>query len=331
MPIQEGKQLDEERRADSSAYRTDPSPTLWNWWYQDADFDNGYVLAASLHFGAPRPPGGLERRFIEFQIFDPEGERHFVRPKFSLEECRASEEKCDVVMGNNFYRAEDLGHRFFFLDGDLGCDLLYQPIISAFQPDLSWIPAVSPDFRYFIMSPRAKVSGSITVQGKTIKVQGNGYQEHTSDTVPMGSIELPGIDNAFWGRIYYEDWSFLWQSGAMFVGKGNQLILESIGATTHMSDLTTKDTGVERPEKIVLRANDPGRAEGEIKFKVVKVLVFMDLLKRFKPFQKWFMCTYFGRAAYFRYLLEYDMDLSIFGEKVTGKGECWCEHHKMPT
>jgi len=56
----------------------------------------------------------------------------------------------------------------------------------------------------------------------------------------------------------------------------------------------------------------------------------MDLLRRFKPFQKWFTEAYFGKAAYFRHRLNYDMNLRILGEEVTGKGVSWCEHHKMP-
>ena len=31
-------------------------PECWEWWYFDADFDNGYNMIGTFHFGSPRPP-----------------------------------------------------------------------------------------------------------------------------------------------------------------------------------------------------------------------------------------------------------------------------------
>jgi hypothetical protein len=330
MTQQDSKRLDKKQITNPAAFIPHVTPTSWNWWYQDADFDNGYMLMTSFHFGVPRPPGGADQRFIEFQIYSPEGERYFVRPRFAKEECMASERKTDVVMGRNFYREGKTCHHLYFSEGDLGCDLIYEPIVPGYQADLSWIPAVSKDFGWYMMAIKSKVSGTITLKGKTTNVTGYGYQEHAWDRVPMGSIGLPGPEHGFWGRIYQGEWSILWQNGALFVGKGNKMILESTKATTQPLDFTTRDTSVERPEVIIFKINDPGQAEGGIRFKVTKVLIFMDLLSRFKPFQKWFTGVYIGKAGYFRYLLDYDMNLKILGEKVAGKGKSWCEHHKMP-
>jgi hypothetical protein len=320
---------DERIFPDPSAYRPDPSPTAFNWWYNDADFDNGYMMVISYHFGLHRPPGDAERRFIEFVLHDPEGNRHRLAPRFSKEECTASEEMCHVVMRHNFCRAENGNYRVYFSEGELGCDLTYEPMVPGYQADLSALPGVSETFRWYMISIKSRVKGTIRVGGKTVDVCGYGYQEHAWDCVPMG---LAGLENAFWGKIYQGDWSILWQgdtaSGSLFVGKGNKMILESTKGSCHPFDFTTKDTRVERPEVIVFKVDDPGRGGGEIRFKVVKPILYADLLRRFKPFQKWFTEAYFGKAAYLRYRLKYDMNLRILGEKVTGKGVSWCEHHK---
>ena len=328
----QGEKWDERIFPKPSAYRPDPSPGAFNWWYGDADFDNGYMMVISYHFGLMRPPGDAEQRFIEFSLHDPEGNLHFLRPRFSKEECTASEEMCHVVMRHNFYRAENANYHVYFSEGELGCDLTCEPIVPGYQADLSALPGVSETYGWYMMAIKSRVKGTITVGGKTMDVSGYGYQEHGWDRVPMS---LPGVENAFWGKIYQGDWSILWQGsmalGSLFVGKNNKVILESTKGTTHAFDFTTRDTRVERPELIVFRVDDPGRAEGEIRFKVVKPLVFMDLLRRFKPFQRWFTEAYFGKPAYFRHRLNYDMNLRILGEKVTGKGVSWCEHHKIPT
>ncbi len=70
----------EERRLETSILRRkvtprddalhfDPSPGRWEWWYFDADFDNGYVIAGTYHFGSPRPPANPDARFIEIGIY----------------------------------------------------------------------------------------------------------------------------------------------------------------------------------------------------------------------------------------------------------------------
>jgi hypothetical protein len=87
--------------------------------------------------------------------------------------------------------------------------------------------------------------------------------------------------------------------------------------------------GIHYPQDILVKWNDPGVIEGEVRFKTKGVLVFFDLLSRFKPFQKWFARNYVGRPAYFRLDLTYDANLKLRGEKVTGKGKAWSEFHKM--
>ncbi|MCK4723511.1 MAG: TatD family hydrolase [Dehalococcoidia bacterium] len=90
-----------------------------------------------------------------------------------------------------------------------------------------------------------------------------------------------------------------------------------------------EELGLQHPQDILLKWNDPGVIEGEIKFKVTKVVNFFDIHRRLKPFQKWFARRYIGKPAYFRSFLTYDADIKVKGERVTGKGKAWCEHHKF--
>ncbi len=90
-----------------------------------------------------------------------------------------------------------------------------------------------------------------------------------------------------------------------------------------------EELDIQYPRDIILKWDDPGVAEGEIKFKVSKMVTFFDLHSRFKPFQRWFARRYIGKPAYFRYFTTYDTNMKVRGEEVVAKGNTWCEHHKF--
>jgi hypothetical protein len=115
----------------------------------------------------------------------------------------------------------------------------------------------------------------------------------------------------------------------MYAYKKDKVVAVSTKGGGLGSDYAIGDAGIEYPRSYRLWFNEPGLIEGEVDFKVRQVIEFMDLHRRFKPFQRWFAETYVGHSAYFRYRLGFEANLTINGEKVTGKGACWCEHHKM--
>jgi hypothetical protein len=86
------------------ALHFDHSPGWWEWWYFDADFDNGYMIAGTYHFGSPRPPANPDVRFIEIGIYDRKGNSKLIRKRYPKEQCSASEETCDVVIGPNIFK-----------------------------------------------------------------------------------------------------------------------------------------------------------------------------------------------------------------------------------
>jgi len=181
----QGEQWDERLFPKPTGYRPDLSPGAFNWWYADADFDNGYMMAISYHFGLMRPPGDAEQRLIEFSLHDPEGNAHLFRPRFSKEECTASEEMCHVVMRHNFYRWENASYHVYFSEGELGCDLTYEPIVPGYQADLSALPGVSETYGWYMISPKSRVKGTVTVGGKTLDL--SGYKSTKGTGASCGS------------------------------------------------------------------------------------------------------------------------------------------------
>jgi hypothetical protein len=324
------------------AMHPNPSPGWWEWWYFDADFDNGYIIAGTFHFGSPRPPANRDVRFIEIAIYDPEGNCKLIRKRYPKEQCRASEETCDVVIGPNTFKGEIPQYKLCFSEGDQGFDLTYESMVEGCIPLEELEPQLSPYLGWVVAQPRARVTGTLTVDGKTVNVSGEGYHDHNWANAPMTAAIS---DNTFWGRTFIGDYALCWSagpglrklgyvpSGRIVAAKKDKITAISGKGTAIGSNLTAEglpeELGIQYPRDILLQWDDPGVVEGKIKFKVTKMVTFFDLHSRFKPFQRWLARRYIGKPAYFRYFMTYDANIKVRGQKVVGKGKTWCEHHKF--
>ena len=321
------------------AMHFDPSPGWWEWWYFDADFDNGYVIAGTYHFGSPRPPANPDARFIEIGIYDRKGNSKLIRKRYPKEQCSASEETCDVVIGPNTYKGDITHCRVYLSEGDQGCDLTYESMVEGCMimeelqlPHLGWLVA----------QPRAKVTGTLTVDGKTMDVTGEGYQENMWASTPLSGVMA---DRFYWNKLYIGDYTLCWTHAkgrrhlanppivTLLAAKKDEIVAISDKADLVDSNFTAEglpeELGIQYPRDFIVKWNDPGVIEGEIKYNTKGALGFFDLLSRFKPFQRQFARRYIGKPAYFRLDLTYEANLKLRGEKVSGKGKTWCEFHKM--
>jgi hypothetical protein len=199
---------------------------------------------------------------------------------------------------------------------------------------------VGTDVGWLVPAARARVKGTITYDGKTMQVSGRGYHDHNWADAPMSGGGNAKDLLALMGLVVGE-WTLVNSGGSsqrkygnepsafMYAFKGRELVAVSEKGGGQGSDYTVNEFGVEYPRKYRLWWDEPGLVEGEINMNLKQVIDFMDLLSRFKPFKRWFAETYVGRPAYFRFRLDYNVDVTILGERVTGKGHSWCEYHRF--
>lgn len=342
------KKLTREFTPKDDAFHPCIVPGAWEWWYFDAKLDNGYLLAGSFHFGSPRPPADSDARFIEVALYDPEGNKRLVRKRFNNNECSASEVSCKVVMGNNVIEGQIPRYHIVFNENNQGCDLNFESMVEGYIPEGQGLDAQPFDPSVYepgtppgwvIPQCRAKVSGTITWDGNVMEVTGLGYRDHNFSHQPLS--EASGVENVFWTKFYLGDYTLNVDAGRKVRKKayepmGKVIVYKNekiIGVSNKVGGLGTDfkldDSSIPWPQMITMAFNDEDLIEGRITCRVNKVLEFMDLHRRFKPFQKWFAETYKGKPAYRRYRFDYDAALEISGEKVSNTGMGWCEHHKM--
>jgi hypothetical protein len=323
-------------------YALHPSdaPGCWEWWYFDADFDNGYTLAGTFHFGSPRPPANRDVRFIEMALYDPNGNKRTVRKRYPMEQCYAAEDTCKVVIGPNSFEGEIPRFHLHFSEGGQGCDLTFNSTVEGFMPKQHTLTVSTANIGYVIPTAGADVTGTITWDGKEINVTGTGYHDHNWGDAPMSGGGTVEDLLAFMG-LNIGKWTMLCSAGRnvqklghtphgrMHAWKNGKVVAVSYKGAGLGSDYVEYARGIAYPRTYKLSWDEPGLIEGEINLNVTQVIDFMDLLSRFKPFQRWFTETYKGRPAYFRYRVNYDAELTILGEKFHGKGKTWCEHHEF--
>jgi len=327
----------------------DSKDGAWEWWYFDADFENGYSIAGTYDLGSPRPPGNSEVRYIEISIYDPQGNKRLTRKRYPKDQCSFSSETCDVVIGPNFIRGEHPVYRFCMSEGDQGFDVTYEGLVEGYiqpenipVPDLTlpesiFAPGAPP--QWTVPIGRGEVTGKLTWDGKTMDVVGEGYHDHNWEDYPLAHGMLVG--QTMWGWLHIGEWTFNWTGGTMLrrnknkgtgriiCYKGEKIVAIGYKGGGFGSNYTTEGTGsIAWPRTIELVYNEPGLVEGTINLNITQLLEFWDLHARFKPFQRWYAEAFIGRPSYFRYRFDYDADITVIGERVRGKGQGRMEHHQ---
>jgi|GEM_PF-369638 len=293
--------------------------TIYEWWYLDAVFDNGYSMSTSWQIVDPSLIGGKNQtRLVQFAIYDPSGKKTSVDANFAEKDCTASKTSCDVTMGTNTLKGNLVHYDIVFQDKDLGCKLSFDSLAEGFRnpPDgLSYFTK-NPDrwIGWTIAQPRATVTGTLTLNGKEIPVRGTGYHDHN-----WGNVALSDMYNYwYWGRIFLPDYSFIYSVGEMidslgkkpssviFAYKGAQLVDVTTDITAEPSDFVLdKFTGAKYPQALVLRV--AGKAcTGTLTHKLNHI-VETQLPPGAKEGQ--------GKA-YFRFLSDCDIKLDVAGDKI---------------
>jgi hypothetical protein len=186
-------------------------PGTFEWWYFDAQFDDGstavivYATKPIINPRAPLLPN------LSLTITNKDGCKtaEFAFPPAS--EFFAAKEACDVRMGPSFVRQEQKdSHWTYTLHAETktqSADLVFTGLVPPWRPgagkgyygDLkhffAWLPSI----------PYGTVEGTLTYDGEPHRVRGTGYHDHNWGNIPLPSI----LDHWTWGRAHVGDYSLI--------------------------------------------------------------------------------------------------------------------------
>ena len=167
--------------------RTDDSKNQFEWWYFDAELDDGSLVVAyfyKVHFLK-------DQYFIGFNYTSPEKEDFFRLKYFKKNEVSFQSDSCSVSMNQNSFSGNLESYNITIDPNDFdgfGFDLNLQSLVSPYRPQDGVIRAGSDYFAWLAAVPNGNVNGAIIVDGQEKKIKGSGYHDHNWGNTPLQKL-----------------------------------------------------------------------------------------------------------------------------------------------
>ena len=167
--------------------RTDDSKNQFEWWYFDAELDDGSLVVAyfyKVHFLK-------DQYFIGFNYTSPEKEDFFRLKYFKKNEVSFQSDSCSVSMNQNSFSGNLESYNITIDPNDFdgfGFDLSLQSLVSPYRPQDGVIRAGSDYFAWLAAVPNGNVNGTIIVDGQEKKIKGSGYHDHNWGNTPLQKL-----------------------------------------------------------------------------------------------------------------------------------------------
>ena len=181
-------------------------PRYTEWWYFDSILDNGYSAQMSV-----RVLSIIKNRFIPvFQRLDlyKDGELiHHNKKRYSFKKFEKSKELPSVKLDG-----KQVIKGYINKEGKLVYDLSFD--VKNTSADLKfvsltkgWMGNNPGRDMWAVLLPRAKVTGTLKIDGDEIKVKGHGYHDHNWDVRYAAAKNNLGW---FWGKINFNNFTTIW-------------------------------------------------------------------------------------------------------------------------
>lgn len=184
------------------AYHKTVSNIRAEWWYFDAVFDNKFSANVNIAVFSRRNFGIVIPVLNIYKNSKPVFRRREIR---CFREFSASEDgpnivlsKDDIIKGYISKPSENWNYDISLSVGGQKIDLKFVGLMKGWK-------GVTPGSQWGVMLPRALVEGTITLNGKIIKVNGVGYHDHNWDFNPI--VKQHGW---YWGRFGGEKLNLVW-------------------------------------------------------------------------------------------------------------------------
>ena len=262
----------------NDALHPDDSEAYYEWWYLDARFDNGYTCA--LTFFWRQRVEQYHIPLVMIDVYQPDGTQVSGAEPREQSECKASREKCDVVMGKDFLRQEGDDYKLSMRTKEASAELTFHRkvppwkwskdglIVDDATGKQGWVNAI----------PRGDVEGKLWIGDEVVNVSGQGYHDHN-----WGNADLPASRAGWgWGRMYDEKFTYVYgwlmpKGGGdarptLYLAMDDQVIFASNKLKCTLSDYKVDPkAGDSIPNHIVFEGKE-GDVEVSCQLDVIKVL-----------------------------------------------------------
>ena len=167
--------------------RTDGKKNEFEWWYFDAELDDGSLIVAyfyKVHFLK-------DQYFIGFNYTSPENENFFRLKYFNKNDVSFSKDSCLVLMNDNSFTGNLKNYNITLNPSDFdnyGFDLNLYSLIDPYRPQDGIINAGDEYFAWLAAVPNGEVEGTVTIDGVKKEIKGTGYHDHNWGNTPLQKL-----------------------------------------------------------------------------------------------------------------------------------------------
>ena len=190
--------------------RTTGRENTFEWWYFDSEFTDGTKVVVTFFAKHKADTKGPAHPTLDVEISLPDGRK--IHKEASDERgkvIRASRDKCDVWIKDNYIRYSDDGHYELHLTiDDIRFECTMTPRLPMWRPGTGYTyfgEAKEKYMAWFVAVPAADLSAKLAI-GKDVKtLQGRGYHDHNWGNEGMHKL----LNHWYWARVVFDDYCFI--------------------------------------------------------------------------------------------------------------------------
>lgn len=189
-------------------YRTARRDDAFEWWYFDAQFDDGSTCVITFNTKPNTKPSGPLVPSILFITRSPEGKRESAVWTGVPADLEASAEGCDVRVGPSWVKGDLARYELHAEAEGLAADLRVERVGPSWRPGAA-VTYLDPDkkkfFAWVVPVPYGTVEGELEVDGERRAVKGTVYHDHNWGNFMLAQM----LDHWYWGRAHVGDFSII--------------------------------------------------------------------------------------------------------------------------
>lgn len=311
--------------------RTDVDSDSFEWWYFDANFEDGstavivFFTKPMFDFKGPVIPQ------VSLSITRPNGDKIEKLLDFSADQFSASKETCAVRIGENWVKGDLKQYDIHVEIEDVVADLTFTGIVPAWHPNkdkayygdkdhyFAWLPAI----------PYGVAEGTLSYDGEDHQVIGNGYHDHNWGTIGLYDI----TDHWYWGRARIGDYSLIFgekiaakkygfkpQSGFL-LAKGSEILAANGPPLSLEARDFVKPPGGRRkyPKEIDIKWQE-GEETVKMAIRNLVTLDAVDFLQDVSAWRRSFL-RLVTNPHYFRFNADIELNIDLKNEKIIENGK----------
>lgn len=189
--------------------RTDGREGSYEWWYTDAEFEDGttvvLIFYTKNHFDVPGPAWPR----VDIDITHPDGKKtlmHSQGPKGQV--ISARKDVCDVRIQSSSIQYKDGQYVVHFEEGGVVYDAVMTSKLPMWRPNSGhWVYGNHDEhyFAWFVAQPSAVIEATLSIHGQKQKLKGTGYHDHNWGNIGMQKL----MNHWYWGRAKVGDFDII--------------------------------------------------------------------------------------------------------------------------